>query len=127
MERSPKPIASCAMPAADGMVIKTNTEMVKKARNALKKIYKPGFFYQKAGIILSNLKDSETSEFNLFSPVIEKKSKKLMKAIDYTNMKYGRHAISIANAGISKGWKMRREHSSRIDTASFLCLPKVST
>ena len=100
-------------------------EMVKKARNALKKIYKPGFFYQKAGIILSNLKDSETSEFNLFSPVIEKKSKKLMKAIDYTNMKYGRHAISIANAGISKGWKMRREHSSKIDTASFNYLPKV--
>ena len=51
--------------------------MVKKARNALKKIYKPGFFYQKVGIILSNLKDSETSEFNLFSPAIEKKSKKL--------------------------------------------------
>ena len=101
-------------------------EMVKKARNALKKIYKPGFFYQKAGIILSNLKDSETSEFNLFSPVIEKKSKKLMKAIDYTNMKYGRHAISIANAGISKGWKMRREHSSGIDTASFTYLPKVT-
>ena len=64
---------------------------------------------------------------NLLTPLLEKKSKKLMKAIDYTNMKYGRHAISIANAGISKGWKMRREHSSRIDTASFLCLPKVST
>ena len=49
-----------------------------------------------------------------------------MKAIDYTNMKYGRHAISIANAGISKGWKMRREHSSGIDTASFTYLPKVT-
>ena len=31
MEKAPKPIASCAMPAADGMVIKTNTELVKKA------------------------------------------------------------------------------------------------
>ena len=30
MEKAPKPIASCAMPAADGMVIKTNTETVKK-------------------------------------------------------------------------------------------------
>ena len=35
MERSPKPIASCAMPAADGMIIKTNTEMVKKARKGV--------------------------------------------------------------------------------------------
>ena len=28
MEKSPKPIASCAMPAAEGMNIKTNTEFV---------------------------------------------------------------------------------------------------
>src|SRR5258708_5779119 len=35
MEKSPKPIASCAMPAADNMVIKTNTPMVKKARQGV--------------------------------------------------------------------------------------------
>jgi len=35
MERSAKPIASCAMPAAEGMKIKTNTEFVKKARKGM--------------------------------------------------------------------------------------------
>ena len=35
MERSPKPIASCAMPAGEGMVIRTNTPSVKKARNGV--------------------------------------------------------------------------------------------
>ena len=35
MERSPKPIASCAMPVGDGMVIRTNTPMVKKAREGV--------------------------------------------------------------------------------------------
>ncbi len=35
MERAPKPIASCAMPVADGMVINTDTEKVKKARNGV--------------------------------------------------------------------------------------------
>ena len=35
MEKSPKPIASCAMPAAEGMVIKTNTEKVEKARKGV--------------------------------------------------------------------------------------------
>ena len=101
-------------------------ELVKNAKQALKTIYKPGYYYQKAGIILSKLKDSDGKDINLLTPLLEKKSKELMKAIDYTNMKYGRHAISIANAGISKGWKMRREHSSKIDTASFNYLPKVS-
>ena len=100
-------------------------ELVKYAKNALKKIYKYGFFYQKVGIILSKLKNVEL-ETNLLTPLLEQKSKKLMKAIDCTNLKYGRHAISIANAGISKGWKMRREHSSKIDTASFDYLPKVT-
>jgi len=35
MEKSPKPIASCAMPAADGMKIKTNTSFVDKARKGV--------------------------------------------------------------------------------------------
>ncbi len=35
MEKSPKPIASCAMPASEGMVIKTNTELVKNARKGV--------------------------------------------------------------------------------------------
>ena len=35
MEKSPKPIASCAMPATEGMKIKTNTEFVKKARKGV--------------------------------------------------------------------------------------------
>ncbi len=35
MEKSSKPIASCAMPAAEGMNIKTNTEMVEKARKGV--------------------------------------------------------------------------------------------
>jgi len=35
MEKFPKPIASCAMPASEGMVIRTNTENVKKAREGV--------------------------------------------------------------------------------------------
>ena len=35
MEKAPKPVASCAMPVGEGMVIRTNTETVKKARNGV--------------------------------------------------------------------------------------------
>ncbi|MHA1565662.1 MAG: NADH-quinone oxidoreductase subunit NuoG [Alphaproteobacteria bacterium] len=35
MERAPKPIASCAMPVGEGMVIRTDTDRVKKARNGV--------------------------------------------------------------------------------------------
>ena len=101
-------------------------ELVKTAINGLNKIYKYGYFYQKAGIILSKLKNSSEKELNLLAPILENKSKTLMKAIDFTNAKYGRNAISIAQAGINNDRKMRREHSSKIDTASFDSLPKIS-
>ena len=35
MEKSPKPVASCAMPATEGMNIKTNTPFVEKARKGV--------------------------------------------------------------------------------------------
>ena len=101
-------------------------ELVKIAIKGLEKIYKYGYLYQKAGIILSKLKDTSEKEFNLLAPILETKSKTLMRAIDFTNAKYGRNAISIAQAGIKNDWKMRREHSSKIDTASFDLLPKIN-
>ena len=101
-------------------------ELVKMAIEGLKKIYKYGYFYQKAGIILSKLKEAGEKNLNLLTPILENKSQTLMKAIDLTNAKYGRNVISVAQAGINNSWKMRREHSSKIDTASFDSLPKIS-
>ena len=44
LEKSPKPVASCAMPAAEGMNIKTNTEFVEKARKGVMEFF---YLYQK--------------------------------------------------------------------------------
>ena len=71
-------------------------------------------------------KTSVIFKFTDVDVILENKSKPLMRAIDFTNAKYGRNAISIAQAGINNDWKMRREHSSKIDTASFDSLPKIS-
>ncbi len=35
LEKSPKPVASCAMPAANGMVIRTNTPKIEKSRKGV--------------------------------------------------------------------------------------------
>ncbi|MGB5947868.1 MAG: NADH-quinone oxidoreductase subunit NuoG [Parvibaculum sp.] len=35
VEKSPKPVASCAMPATDGAVVRTTTELVKRAREGV--------------------------------------------------------------------------------------------
>ena len=97
-------------------------EIVKNALVGLKLIFKEGYKYQKAGIILSGLSDSEKNH-NLFSSSKENKIKSLMKSIDYTNYRYGRSTLSLADAGLNKKWNLRRKYSSKIDTANFNCLP----
>jgi len=110
------------------LAIKTNDsiELIKQALFILKNIYRKGYRYQKAGIILSGLEDVNSYDKNLFSSIgNEKKRGKLMKAIDYANAKYGRHSLSIAQAGLKKIWSSKRQHYSKIDTASFRLLPTV--
>ena len=48
-----------------------------------------------------------------------------MQAIDHTNIKYGRNALSIAQARLKKRWNIKRQYSSKIDTADFYCLPTI--
>ena len=100
--------------------------MVRQALIALRHIYKSGYRYQKTGIIFSKLNDVSIYKKDLFSSINnEEKRKKLMKAIDYTNIKYGRQALSIAKAGFKKKWNIKKQHSSKIDTASFDFLPTI--
>ena len=108
--------------------VRTNDsiELVKQALIALQYIYRKGYKYQKAGIIFSGLNEVDIYKKNLFSSINnEEKRKKLMKAIDYTNIKYGRHALSIAQAGLRKKWNIKRQHSSKINTACFDFLPTI--
>ena len=99
-------------------------EIVKTALIGLKSIFKEGFQYQKSGITLSGLSSPENNK-NLFSSIKKDKIKNLMQSIDYTNYRYGRSTLSLADAGLNKKWKVKREHSSKIDTADFYFLPTV--
>tara|TARA_A100000164_G_scaffold264299_1_gene236133 strand:+ start:281 stop:508 length:228 start_codon:yes stop_codon:yes gene_type:complete len=62
---------------------------------------------------------------NLFSSEKDEKIKTLMQSIDNTNYRYGRSTLSLASAGVQKKWNMRREYSSKIDTADFFSLPRI--
>jgi len=99
-------------------------EIVKNALTALKYIFKNGYRYQKAGIMLSGLSNSQESK-NLFSSIKDEKIKNLMKSMDNTNYRFGRSTLSLASAGINKKWNVRKQHSSKIDTADFNFLPTI--
>ena len=108
--------------------IRTNDSitLIKQALSALESIYKKGYRYQKTGIIFSGLKDVDIYNKNLFSKMNDdEKRTKLMQAIDNTNIKYGRNALSVAQAGLKKKWNIKRQHDSKVDTACFNFLPTV--
>ena len=108
--------------------ISTNNsiEIVKTALHALASIFKNGYRYQKAGIMLSHLSES-TNNKNLFSSERDEKINSLMKSIDNTNYRYGRSTLSLASAGVHKKWNSKKEYCSRIDTADFYSLPTIKT
>ena len=97
-------------------------EMVKTALVALKEIFINGYRYQKVGITLTGLTDSDGNK-NLFSSEKDEKINTLMRSIDSTNYRYGRSTLSLASAGVNKRWNMKRDHSSKINTADFYSLP----
>jgi len=99
-------------------------EIVKTAVSILETIFKNGYQYQKAGVMLTGLRNDDGRK-NLFSSEKDEKINSLMKSIDNTNYRYGRSTLSLASAGVQKKWNMRRQYSSKIDTADFYCLPTI--
>ena len=76
-------------------------EIVKTAVSILEKIFKNGYQYQKAGVMLTGLRNDDGRK-NLFSSEKDEKIKSLMQSIDNTNYRYGRSTLSLASAGVQK-------------------------
>lgn len=96
------------------------SELIEYGINELKKIYKRGILYKKAGVVLSGL-ISESEEFLTFFNSTYKNSKEeaLMKTIDIINKKFGRESIFPSSNGIKKTFKMRQLKRSKNYTTNW--------
>ena len=82
----------------------------KETLTGLKKIFKKGYLYQKAGVILSGL-EVQNIDLNLFKED-DKRKEVLMNAFDSINQKYGKNSLRIASEGMEKKWLMKRSRCS---------------
>ena len=91
----------------------TNSNMVisKHAIEGLKKIFKKGINYKKAGTIVMGLDSSNNHQLNLFKNE-DPKHKCLMKTIDFIQKKEGQSKIKLASQDLRKRWKMKQEKLS---------------
>jgi DNA polymerase V len=92
----------------------------------LKQIYKTGFKYKKAGVILNLLADKPTMQQSLFDDMeVKGKSAGLMKAMDSINSRFGNAVIRTAAAGTKQDWQMRSSNKSPNYTTQWDELPVV--
>lgn len=92
----------------------------------LKKLFKPGYRYQKAGVMLDNLIPHDGAQADLFSwQVPAAKASSLMTVLDRLNSRYGKGTVRPASQGYNPRWKMRREMKSNNFTTQWAELPTV--
>ena len=91
----------------------TNSNMVisKHAIEGLKKIFKKGIHYKKAGTVVMGLDSSNNHQLNLFENE-DPRHKYLMKTIDFIQKKEGQNKIKLASQDLRRRWKMKQEKLS---------------
>lgn len=99
-------------------------QITRAALWALKRMYKEGIYYQKAGVMLMELVPDGGQQTDLFGFTEgESKASKLMSAIDNINQKYKKGTIKLASEGINKPWAMKRGYKSPNYTGDWKELP----
>jgi DNA polymerase V len=89
------------------------------AMHILQRIYKPGYEYKKAGVILTGLQPAAAVQDDLFSGYDRVRSARLMGTLDHINRIYGMNAITFAGAGIRKPWRMLTDRRTPRYTTSW--------
>jgi len=96
--------------------------LIKYALHLLKKIYKRGYKYKKAGVMLMDLVPAENTQFNLFTKIDHSRNAKLMEAFDKINSSWGSQTIRSAASGVARPWAMKR---SRISPEYTTCWDEI--
>ncbi len=91
----------------------------------LKHLFKPGYAYQKAGVMLMDLRDAGIEQGQLFDAAPPDRPA-LMQVIDRANAQWGRGTLKLASEGMAKPWQMRRERKSPAYTTRWEDLPRVN-
>ncbi|MBC8423842.1 translesion error-prone DNA polymerase V subunit UmuC [bacterium] len=103
-------------------------ELIAAAVDALDEIWKPGYRYMKAGVMLLDIVPESHDQGSLFaSPRAARaargRTRRLMDVLDHLNRDLGRGTVRYAAEGLRKAWRMKQEHRSPAYTTRWDQLP----
>lgn len=100
--------------------------MTKMAVEALDRVFRPGFKYSKAEVLLLNLCQPGEYTGDLFAVAQPSETDKVMKVLDQINSRWWRGTLRAASVPTNPDWGMRREMMSQSFTTKLDQLWKVS-
>lgn len=86
-------------------------ELIAAARRGAERVWRNGYAYTKAGIMLDDLVAADLRPRTLFEGDAEKRVR-LMTALDQVNGRFGRFSAVTGAQGYKREWKMRAENKS---------------
>ena len=94
-------------------------EIISCILKELRKIYKVGFKYKKAGVILSGIVPNNCVQQDLFDTINRNKKNKIMISIDKINNKMGRDTIRYASQNFAKKYILKQQRLSKSYTTRW--------
>lgn len=89
----------------------SSIEISNFALKALSVIFREGYEYKRAGVIVQDFTDEDKTQMSLFENSDER-HKKLMQSIDKLNTMFGQQKIKLGSQDPKKVWKMKQEKLS---------------
>lgn len=85
----------------------SSLELTQFAEKALRQIYKEGYYYKKAGVIVQDFTSQAQLQGNLFF-ASDQRHQPLMRTIDLLNARFGQQKIRLGGQDLQRIWKMNQ-------------------
>lgn len=102
----------------------SSLEIIRVAQAGLERIFREGYHYKKAGVIVTNITPATPHQLTFFNNE-DPRHQGLMKAIDKVNGAAGRELIKFGGQALDRKWKMKQERLSPCYTTRFSDIIKV--
>jgi DNA polymerase V len=98
------------------MATSSTNLLISYSMRAIDLLYKPGYNFHKAGVIVTDIVPESSVQRPLWSTENKEKSKAVMTALDGVNAQLGNDTVRFAAQGYSKKWKLRMDYLSKCYT-----------
>lgn len=97
-------------------------ELIAIAQDLASEIYRAGYAYKKAGVLLSAIRPREIVQpdlFGVYSFAERARQQRLMQVIDEINRRYGRNTVFFCAQGLERPWQSKQQRRSRRYTTQW--------